>query len=50
MFSCERPVAELDVLRGAKRLMVLEGLQDPGNLGTIIRTADAFALDGIILC
>lgn len=30
--------------------MVLEGLQDPGNLGTIIRTADAFALDGIILC
>lgn len=50
VFSCERPVAELDVLRGAKRLMVLEGLQDPGNLGTIIRTADAFALDGIILC
>lgn len=50
VFSCERPVAELDVLHGAKRLMVLEGLQDPGNLGTIIRTADAFALDGIILC
>ena len=50
VFSCERPVAELDVLYGAKRLMVLEGLQDPGNLGTIIRTADAFALDGIILC
>lgn len=50
VFSCERSVAELDVLRGAKRLMVLEGLQDPGNLGTIIRTADAFALDGIILC
>lgn len=50
VFSCERPVAELDVLRGAKQLMVLEGLQDPGNLGTIIRTADAFALDGIILC
>lgn len=50
VFSCERPVAELRVLQGAKRLMVLEGLQDPGNLGTIIRTADAFALDGIILC
>ena len=31
-------------------LMILENLQDPGNLGTIIRTADAFALDGIILC
>lgn len=50
VFSCERPVAELHVLQDAKRLMVLEGLQDPGNLGTIIRTADAFALDGIILC
>ena len=45
VFSCERPVAELRVLQDAKRLMVLEGLQDPGNLGTIIRTADAFALD-----
>ena len=43
VFSCERPVAELRVLQDAKRLMVLEGLQDPGNLGTIIRTADAFA-------
>lgn len=50
VFSCERPVTGLDSLRGARRLMVLEGLQDPGNLGTIIRTADAFALDGIILC
>lgn len=50
VFSCERPVTELRVLQDAKRLMVLEGLQDPGNLGTIIRTADAFALDGIILC
>ena len=49
LFSCERPVAGLDTLQG-DRFMVLEGLQDPGNLGTIIRTADAFALDGIILC
>lgn len=50
MFSCSRPVISLDALDGAKHLMVLEGLQDPGNLGTIMRTADAFALDGIILC
>lgn len=50
VFSCERPVSGLETLRGTSRLMVLEGLQDPGNLGTIIRTADAFALDGIILC
>ena len=50
VFSCTRPVAALHSLAGSHRLMVLEGLQDPGNLGTIMRTADAFALDGIILC
>ncbi len=50
VFSCARPMAELESLAGARRLMVLEGLQDPGNLGTIMRTADAFALDGMILC
>ena len=29
--------------------LALDGVQDPGNLGTIIRTADAFGADGIIL-
>jgi TrmH family RNA methyltransferase len=29
--------------------LVLEGIQDPGNLGTLIRTADAFAFSGVIL-
>ncbi len=28
---------------------VLEDIQDPGNLGTIIRTAEALGLDGLIL-
>lgn len=28
----------------------LEGIRDPGNLGTIIRTAHAAGADGIILC
>lgn len=50
VFSCARPTATLDALDGARRVLVLEGLQDPGNLGTIMRTADAFALDGLILC
>lgn len=49
VFSCERPLTTLETLQG-DRLMVLEHLQDPGNLGTIIRTADAFTIDGIILC
>lgn len=30
-------------------IMVLAGLQDPGNLGTIIRSAEAFGSAGIIL-
>lgn len=29
-------------------LLLLDEVQDPGNLGTIIRTADAFNIDGII--
>lgn len=32
----------------ANRLIVLDGVQDPGNVGTIIRTAEAFGLDGIV--
>lgn len=31
------------------RLLLLDAIQDPGNLGTIIRTADAAGMDGIIL-
>ena len=31
------------------RYLVLDGLQDPGNVGTIWRTADALGADGLIL-
>lgn len=31
------------------RLLVLDGIQDPGNLGTLVRTAVAFQWDGIFL-
>lgn len=31
------------------RIMILDGIQDPGNLGTIIRSAVAFHIDTIIL-
>lgn len=31
------------------RYIALESLQDPGNIGTILRTADAFAIDGVIM-
>lgn len=31
------------------RFLVLEDIQDPGNLGTMIRTADAAGFDGVII-
>lgn len=32
------------------RYAVLYGIQDPGNAGMIVRTADALGLDGVIFC
>lgn len=37
-----------DKLLGA-RYLVLDGVQDPGNVGTVWRTADAFGADGLFL-
>lgn len=49
LFTCRLPQTTLpDTLQG-KCYMVLDGVQDPGNVGTIWRTADAFACDGLIL-
>lgn len=31
------------------RYLVLDNVQDPGNLGTLIRTADAVGVDGVVL-
>ena len=33
---------------GGPRLLALDGVQDPGNVGTIIRTADAAGFDGVL--
>lgn len=35
--------------RGRLRFLVLDGVQDPGNVGTILRTADAFGTRVILL-
>ena len=32
------------------RVIVLEDVQDPGNVGTVLRTADAFGIDAVVLC
>jgi len=33
---------------GAKRVLVLDGVQDPGNVGTLIRTAAWFGVDAVV--
>jgi len=33
-----------------KRIIFLENISDPGNLGAIIRTADWFGIDSVIIC
>jgi TrmH family RNA methyltransferase len=42
------PLNELR-LRVNPLLVVADGIQDPGNLGTIIRTADAAGADGVVI-
>jgi TrmH family RNA methyltransferase len=34
--------------KGAALILVLAGIQDPGNLGTILRSAEAFGADGVV--
>lgn len=38
-----------DVLDGARRAVILHEVNDPGNLGTIIRVADAAGFDAVVV-
>lgn len=50
VFLCKgKDLAVPDQLTGG-RYLILDGVQDPGNVGTVWRTADAFGADGLILC
>ncbi len=47
---CSIPKSELNSisLNGARKFIYLSEVQDPGNAGTILRSADAFAMDAVI--
>ncbi len=42
-------IAEEEVSLTSGRYIYCDDLQDPGNVGTVIRTADAFSFEGVIL-
>ena len=49
LFVARIPQETLPEQLNGKRYIALEGVQDPGNVGTILRTADAYEADGVIL-
>lgn len=40
---------DINIFKKLKKIVLLDGIKDAGNLGTIIRSAAAFSMDGIIL-
>lgn len=46
---CRQPVVSEEDQLNWKRVLLIDAVQDPGNVGTMIRTADAAGVDGIIL-
>lgn len=46
---CALPDRPLPERLAGRRYVVLDGVQDPGNVGTVLRTADAFHADGVLL-
>ncbi len=49
LFTCRLPDTALPDKLEKGRYLVLDGVQDPGNLGTVWRTADAFGAAGLLL-
>ena len=48
LFVCAIP--DMGAPESIASSLVLDGIQDPGNMGTMIRTADALGIERIILC
>ncbi len=48
LLVCQEPGAGLDDLTYDRPVLVLDAIQDPGNVGTLIRSAVAFGMTGIV--
>lgn len=49
LFTVRLPDEPLPQTLCGTRYLVLDGVQDPGNVGTILRTADAFGCEAVLL-
>jgi len=48
LLVCREPAWGLGAIRPGGRYLVLDGVQDPGNAGTLVRAAVAFGLDAVV--
>ena len=49
-FLTPSPTPDLEeIIKSSKMLVVLDRLQDPGNIGTILRTSEAMGVSAIVL-
>ena len=49
LFTVALPETKLPETLAGKHYLVLDGVQDPGNVGAVLRTADAFGCTGALL-
>ena len=49
LFTVALPETKLPETLAGKHYLVLDGVQDPGNVGTVIRTANALGMDAVVL-
>lgn len=48
LLVCRQPESDLEAIVSGGRYLVLDGVQDPGNAGTLMRAAVAFGLDAVL--
>lgn len=46
---CKQVEVDLEAKGNWKKVLLVDAVQDPGNIGTMIRTADAAGIDGVVL-